>query len=239
TTPPRSTTACSSSHLQSSACSPCSLPSRDASSHAKSSCATFGRATFSVTDGRSTSISRTCAASSSRTRASRNGWSRCAGPVTSSWLCERALAQEPVTLDGRMVAVVRPLVAHPVRSRRIDERVVEREERHAETVGDRVDQRVQPRNVVCRSTVAVRPGQDVGERDAQAKPTRMLDHAREVASGFLYRTALHDVVDSTLHDERRGALDRSVEASGDLVRSLAVDAVVPELEAGPMTGGPP
>ena len=47
-----------------------------------------------------------------------------------------------MTLDGRMVAVVGPLVAHPVRSRRVDERVVEREERHAETVGDRVDQRV-------------------------------------------------------------------------------------------------
>src|SRR5437868_13811797 len=67
----------------------------------------------------------------------------------------------------------------------------------------------------------------------------MLDHAREVASGFLYRTALHDVVDPTLHDERCGTLDRSVEASGDLVRSFAVDAVVPELEAGPPAGGPP
>ena len=85
-------------------------------------------------------------------------------PRTRSRQPERELAEPPVAGDRRMVAVgVRPLGAHAAGLLRVLERVVERQQRHAER-GDRAfSSRI---GASCRGPAVV-PRQHVADRDAQ------------------------------------------------------------------------
>jgi hypothetical protein len=60
-----------------------------------------------------------------------------------------------------MIAVVCPLVAHSVRPRRIDERVMKGELRDFESTREAVEKRVQPDDVLGGTAIAVVPRQDV------------------------------------------------------------------------------
>jgi len=57
-----------------------------------------------------------------------------------------------------------------------------------------------------------------------------LDHRREIACGRRHRASLRDVVDPALDDQDVRAVGGLVEARQDLLGSLAVDAVVREVE---------
>ena len=130
-----------------------------------------------------------------------------------------ASSSEPaVALDGRMVALDRPVLPHPPGPLRVLERLVEAEHRHAH----RVDQPVQLADRRLRPRPAVVPGQDVRDRDAQAELPAAPDHRLQVRCRVVDGPPLRDVVDAALDDEGLGAGGRLVEPRGDLVRALAV-----------------
>jgi hypothetical protein len=57
-----------------------------------------------------------------------------------------------------------------------------------------------------------------------------MDHPREGLYRLFDGTTLRDVVDAALNDDGVCAVHRRHEARGDLIASLAIDAVVAELE---------
>jgi hypothetical protein len=83
----------------------------------------------------------------------------------------------------------------------------------------------------CGAAVAVRPGEDVGQQDAQTETARQLDHAGEAPHGVLDGAFLRDVVDAALDDDCGRPFDGSAQARRNLVGALAVDAVIAELDA--------
>ena len=130
-------------------------------------------------------------------------------------------------LDRRMIAAVRPFVSHPLRVLRIDERLVDGEERDRASVAISA----------LRTTIspAARPsalfhGSTSARAHRESEPPAALDHAPESGRGVLGGAALDDVVDAALDDEHARPGHRGVEAGRDLVGALPVDAVIAEVE---------
>src|SRR4051812_24379849 len=148
---------------------------------------------------------------------------------------EGGFAETAVAGDRRMVAVlVAPLLAHPAGRGGILERVVEREHRDAEGVDPRVER--PDRRLLTRPAVV--PRQDVADRDGQVEREAALDERAQVPGGGVDGAALGEVVDPTLDDQHLRPRGGLLEAARDLVRPLAPDPVVSELELGPEEAGP-
>src|SRR5205807_4941487 len=130
-----------------------------------------------------------------------------------------------------MIAVcVRPLRVHAVGSRRIDQRVVEREEWDAFVACDLRDQPVELPNRCCLFACAVVPRQYVGDGDTKAKRAAALHHLAQIACSLPDRPSLCDVVDSSLYDEDIGTVCTFVEPRENLVRPLAVASAIAKRE---------
>ena len=145
----------------------------------------------------------------------------------------RLLAQQAVALDRRMVAVRRPLLLHPAGAVGVLERLVERQHRarprrarcrgSARSAAGSSDR---PRGSRC-SRAAARRSRRGGRAPCRAEPSC----AGSSAAGSTGRPWAMSLIPpwtiSTCapfaHSSRRG---------GDLVRALAVDAAVAELEPG-------
>src|SRR5439155_9134981 len=89
------------------------------------------------------------------------------------------LAEPSVTLDGGMVTIRRPIVAHPSRALRVLERVVEEQDRDALLDADRVHELVQAPDRALRRRPAVIPGEDVGEGHDKAQLASAPHHPAE------------------------------------------------------------
>ena len=143
---------------------------------------------------------------------------------------KRDLAEPPVALDGRVVAVGRPLLAHPAGPAGILEGLVERQHEHVFRLADPGDQLVQAADRLVGVRPAVVPGQDVREHHAEPELLAAPHHLLQVGGGR-FDGALDDVVDPALHDEHRRRLRRRPRSAQDLLGELAADAVVPEVDS--------
>src|SRR5579871_5738892 len=148
-------------------------------------------------------------------------------PRTSLGQPEGGFAEAAVAGDRRVVAVlVAPLDLHAARPVGILERVVEREDGHAELV----DPGVELADGGFLGGPAVVPGEHVADGDTEAERQPPLDDRREGARRVGDWTPLGDVVDTALRDQHVRSLHRLVEPPGDLVGSLTPDPEVAQLE---------
>src|SRR5262249_17274841 len=143
---------------------------------------------------------------------------------------ESQLAEPAVADDRRVVAVGRPDVLHLAGTGRVEQDGVEREHAHVLVAADGVDEPVQAADLPVVSRMTVVPGDELGDLHRRPELLAAHDHAAQVGRRCRDRAALGDVVDAALDDEDVRAASTRDEAPGDLVRPLAVDAAVAELE---------